>query len=342
MQNSTKQESPDVRGDFDQKINFLYNAIQDTQETIKFTDTKSGTVVVIGAAFITAIVTLVDKYISLFNSQSGISKWILMIGLSVFSICLSISLYLSIKSINPSNNPNEHVEFGDSDIKVDIQYYLTGLSPKMRFRDYLKEWKDSKFSTPVQKYYNSIKDIDSEGLLLSLTYEFIKLSYIKDKKHNRTQCALKWLGKCLFTLVLTIILYIGSQSIQSINLNAIVNKESSQNNIYWLIIGYYAIRFLSIKVLFQKINFKSGWLLTLLNSVIYTIIVGCIGYLLHGFSVLDVILIFLSSLLITRINLSVISEKMKLKKIDSDNRLSLLINDFLHIGVLMILSILRI
>ena len=83
-------------GDNEQKLNFLYNAIQDTQETIKFTDTKSGAIAVLGSAFVTAIVTLVDKYINLFNNQTDISKLILIAGSAFFGICLFISLVMLI------------------------------------------------------------------------------------------------------------------------------------------------------------------------------------------------------------------------------------------------------
>jgi len=298
-----------ISEDNEQKLNFLYNAIQDTQETIKFTDTKSGTIFVLGTAFITAIVTLVDKYINLFNNQIGISKWILIIGSILFCVCLFVSLYLSLKSINPSNNPNEHIEFGDVDYEVNVNYYLTGLNPSMRFRDYIWECKDSKFS--------------------------------KEKKYKRTQCALKWLVACLFTAGFTAIAFILSQNIDTVDMSSIINKNLNDKSIYWLIIGYFVVRIV-LTILFQSKTKISGLLNALLKCCTYSLIIGVIGYYMAGISIFDVILIFLTSLTIERINFSALLKKMRLIQEDSNTRISLLLNDFLHIAVLITISFLKI
>ena len=328
-------------GDNEQKLNFLYNAIQDTQETIKFTDTKSGAIAVLGSAFVTAIVTLVDKYINLFNNQTDISKLILIAGSAFFGICLFISLYLSIKSINPSNNPNKHVEFGDVDCEVDVNYYLTGLTPKMRFRDYIWECKDSKFSTSVEQYYDSISKVDSEGLLLSLTYEFIKLSYIKEKKYKRTQCALKWLAACLFTTGFTIILFILSQNIDTFDINSIIIKNLNGENIYWLIIWYFVVRIV-LSIIFQSKIKISAFLNTVLKCCTYSLAIGVIGYYIAGISIFDIILISLTSFLIEKINFSILLQKMHLIQVDGNKRIHFLLNDFLHIVILITISLLKI
>ncbi len=336
-----KHEDLIANDEIEQKLNFMYSAIQDTQETIKFTDTKSGTVVVIGAAFITAIVTLVDKYINLFNNQSEITKLILIVGSSLFCMSLFVALYLSLKSINPSNNPNEHVKFGDTNKNIDVDYYLTGLSPKMRFRDYIREYKDSKLSTSVSQYYNSIRNADSERLLLSLTYEFIKLSYIKDKKHKRTQCALKWLGTSFFIVGFTVILFITSRNLHGITINELISKQTKNEGIYWLVIIYFAIR-LILAVLSGRIRIKNSRLIFFLNNSIYTMTTGFTGYLLGRFSILDIVIIFLTSVLFARINFIALFKKLHLPQSDNNTRLFSLLDDFLHIGILFILSVLKI
>ena len=85
----------------------------------------------------------------------------------VYSIwCMLICFIILIAKIDKSsNNPNEHIEFGDVDYEVNVNYYLTGLNPSMRFRDYIWECKDSKFSTSVEQYFNSISKVGPEGLL---------------------------------------------------------------------------------------------------------------------------------------------------------------------------------
>jgi hypothetical protein len=61
-----------------------------------------------------------------------------------------------------------------------------------------------------------------------------------------------------------------------------------------------------------------------------------------GISIFDVILIFLTSLTIERINFFALLKKMRLIQEDSNTRISLLLNDFLHIAVLITISFLKI
>lgn len=116
------------------KLNFLYNAINDTQEVIRFSDTKSGVVFVLGTGLLAASVTLADKYLILIDKLKPYSKVILLSGSAITLAFLIIALILSLRSINPANNPNNHVDIGDWTGMPKVSYYLSGLLPPMRGR----------------------------------------------------------------------------------------------------------------------------------------------------------------------------------------------------------------
>ena len=188
------------------RIQYLYNAINDTQETIKFTDTKSGVVIVLESAILTAFITISNDYMKFLAHFKGINKSILIFATLIFGIELFISIFLSIISINPKNNPSNHIISGNK--KTDLKYYLAGITPKMRLKDYIYEFPDSKLAISVDYFQNIVTKATHEDITLSLINEFLKLSYIKEKKIKRTQCSITWLKICFITVFLVLILLI--------------------------------------------------------------------------------------------------------------------------------------
>ena len=189
------------------KLNFAYNSIQDIQETIRFIDTKAGAIIVLITAITTAIITIMDSFITFYINQTVTSKNILLVGCVVFAILMFITLYLSIRAIHPRNNPNEHVIIGDDKIELVLSYFISGFSSKMGVIDYIKERKDLKFKMTVAEHYRAILESTPEQILLTLSYETIKLSYIRDKKNKRTCCALSCLLLSFLVALITTGLY---------------------------------------------------------------------------------------------------------------------------------------
>lgn len=193
----------------DNKFDFLYNAINDTQATIRFTDTKSGAVIVIVMGLIAGTVTLFEKYYSALMSLAFLPQLIATLGMAVCGICLFIALNLALQSINPVNNPNCHIDIGDlRGSPTPLDYYVSGLTPSMRWEDYYWELEDSQLKKSMSEFYKDLESCSETELLKALSFEFLKLSYIKEKKVHRAKLSIKWIERCIWIFAISIIMVI--------------------------------------------------------------------------------------------------------------------------------------
>lgn len=187
-------------------------------------------------ALLAAAVTLTDKYLSLLEQLYPFSKGIAVAGSTLSVLCLFIALILSFRSINPSNNPNEHINIGDWLDRPPLQYYLTGLVPAMRWEDYLWDLKDSKLNVSASDYYNVLMKSAKQDLLQSLTCELLKLSYIKEKKIHRSKASLKWIEVCIWVAGLTVVGILLTENFANIPFRHF--GSINVNAIFWLMVGH--------------------------------------------------------------------------------------------------------
>lgn len=321
---------------YDERFNFIYNAINDTQETIRFTDAKSGSVIVVVMGLIAGVVTLIDKYYLLLNKLPSLCREFTIVGVTCFIVSILASLILSLLSINPSNNPNEHIDIGEFLDKPNIKYYLSGLNPKMRLKDYLWEPKDLKFSTTVSEYYKNIEESEDSDLLKALSYELIKLSYIKEKKIYRTKASLKWVEKSIWIAIFTIVMVLITYSTQiqySFNV-----RNLNCNLLLYLFVGHILGDFL-LQTSWQAENKSKNWSALLIHSLIYSMAVYLLAFFAGGISLIDILLIFLTHVLLDKgnfVNWWLITVK---KELNSNAQIRFLVDQSLHLIVLLIITI---
>lgn len=327
-----------TQDNYSEKYNFIYNAINDAQETIRFTDTKSGAVIVVVMGLIAGVVTLIDKYYILLKQLTVLPKVIAIVGVVYFSICLFISLILSLRSINPANNPNDHIDLGDWSDKPDIRYYLSGLIPSMRWEDYLWELKDLKFGVNASEYYKSIDESKNSDLLKSLTLELLKLSYIKEKKMQRTKAALKWIEQCIWTAALTIILVLITYNTK---LTPSLSIENLDYNIFLFLIVGHAVGDFLLQTSWQAENKSRLWKALITHGLVYSIVVYLFALLAGGISLISIVVIFLSHVLLDKGN--IVNWWIKtIKKEQADKaQIRFLVDQSLHVLVLLIISIIN-
>lgn len=321
-----------------EKSNFIYNAINDAQETIRFTDTKSGAVIVVVMGLIAGVITLIDKYYILLKHLAFFPKVVAIVGVVYFSICLFISLILSLRSINPANNPNNHIDLGDWSDKPDIEYYLSGLIPSMRWEDYLWELKDVKFGINASEYYKSIEESKKSDLLKSLTLELLKLSYIKEKKMQRTKAALKWIEQCIWTVAFTITLVLITCNTK---LTPSLNFEYLDYNTFLLLIVGHAVGDFLLQTNWQAENKSRIWKALLTHCLVYSIVVYLLALLAGGISLISILVIFLSHVLLDKGN--IVNWWIKtIKKEQTDKvEIRFLVDQSLHILVLLIIFVIN-
>ena len=321
-----------------ERFNFIYNAINDTQETIRFTDTKSGAVIVVAMGLIAGVVTLLDKYYTLLNQLAVLPKVIAIMGIIYFSVCLFISLILSLRSINPANNPNNHINIGDWQDMPNTKYYLSGLTSSMRWEDYLWELNDLKFSLSASKYYKSIEESNDSDLLKSLTLELLKLSYIKEKKMQRTKAALKWIEQCIWTAALTTIMVLITYNSELAPSWSV--KNQNYDIFLFLIVGHAVGDFL-LQTSWQAENKSRIWKALITHGLVYSVVIYLITLMAGGISLLSIVVIFLSHVLLDKGN--IVNWWLKtIKKEQTDNtQIGFLVDQSLHVLVLLIVTIIN-
>jgi hypothetical protein len=176
------------------KSEYLYNAIDDANNTIRFLDTK------IGAVFvgISLCITLLQlSAIPIQNLYVSLSKSIFLHVLFVFicisySACLVLSVTYGFLTIKPQRTPKIQAEGKEL---VELWYIST-----------LEKGKD----IPLLKYFHALKFLTEEGCILSILSELLKLSYIRNLKFKSSNlCFLFFIYSLvpLGLLFLCIILY---------------------------------------------------------------------------------------------------------------------------------------
>lgn len=194
--------------EYKEKLDLVYRAINSTQEIIRFSDTKAGTVIVLITALIAATISFMDKYTRITQSLTSypIARTILLGGACIFLLCIISALFMALKSINPSRDTTSHVDLSDVKNVPAGLYYITGLTREMKLGDYIREIPDLKLSVTMKQYYDKISATDLDGLMKTLIADLLRISYIKEKKMKRTEAALRCIVYGIWTLGGTVIL----------------------------------------------------------------------------------------------------------------------------------------
>src|ERR1035437_1085478 len=145
--------------EYSRKSIFLYNAIKDAQDLIRFYDTKAGVAVVIVAAMWAYYIKLIPEFIN------SLCCCCLVIFLNPFLILCNMTLvtYLIYKIIFPQVNPASSISpdsITDEEKKVlDQNLFFVPQSSK------------SKHKNKFGEYYSNLKNLDEESELKVLAYE---------------------------------------------------------------------------------------------------------------------------------------------------------------------------
>lgn len=184
---------------------FLYRAIEDTQNTIRFTDTKAGVVIVssgIIAGYFLKLVTPLLTHIP--KSHPWVMYIVAAIGLFCL-IAIVVTILSSLTSIRPISNASCHI---NSDGVTSQIPFSINTAPRMGFSDLFWEKRRSVLSLSVKELLQKAS-VESSGQEIpkTLAFELLKLSYIRDKKVFRTSRSISWLVVSMFSnIVLSIVL----------------------------------------------------------------------------------------------------------------------------------------
>ena len=164
----------------DKKIEFLYSAIADTQELIRFIDTKTAVAITILAAYVIAFFSAIDKVVD-YHSYYSFWFWIF---LNIFFLLLACSIIVTARVIRPTNNPKDNVNFGNAP-EPQLKYFI---SPNDYSKGNFHQFTNSgafKLKENFEAYINQLSGVKDEDIMNALTLELFKVSFIRNIKNDR-------------------------------------------------------------------------------------------------------------------------------------------------------------
>ncbi|QNU23799.1 hypothetical protein [Geobacillus zalihae] len=110
----------------EKQFEFLKEAINDTQNTIRFIDSKASAVIVLWSIVITALVSTYNKWIEwlrqFYKNEGHLEILFITLILLGMAICFILSLLLVYRTLLPNNSPVEHLKLDEVNLKKTILY----------------------------------------------------------------------------------------------------------------------------------------------------------------------------------------------------------------------------
>lgn len=157
----------------DKKIDFLYASILDTQATIRAIDVKSGFLFVLLFSPIYTFTNITHLHLAILD-EPGWFHCMIIADFSIWILAIT-SLLMSVAAIsNPSNHVSGANEAGS---------FYGGYLFSVNFLDVFVNRKNTSTKTVLQEM--SILPENDANIISELTFEKIKLSYIRTVKMKR-------------------------------------------------------------------------------------------------------------------------------------------------------------
>ncbi len=278
---------------------FLYKALDDGQNTIRFTDTKAAVVIAFWTFFISTLISMRGIWFDYIVNLANWTELIFIIFLILLMIVYLIrSVILAYTALVPRSNPGAHIM--SEDVQAKGLFYLYGynlpvpLEPKYLYKNH----EDLKLGKKTKEYIEEFKEITEEEVNTEIILELQKISFIRNLKIDRVNESIALgmrfmiiFGVGLFYFIVRNLIDIGGVSeLWDLTFN----------------IEVFIILFIAHKIadyLFQTdnqaLNKTKKWVPLITHCFIYTLILTLLPYFITGFiSWLAIIVIFTSHVVI--------------------------------------------
>lgn len=261
------------------KMDLIQKAIDDTQNTIRFTDTKAAAVI----GFWGIVFTI------LFRTTDSWSSWISAFTFSVYNIVilaiLVMMLFYFIKSVClaylvlvPKTNPVKHVK--TEDVSINELYFISSLDKPLSGRSLYRLSENIKLKDSTNTYYEKIQGLDHDGLMRELIIELQKVSFIRTVKVARANISITSVINFLITLFLLFVYIIGNQFMSG-SYNIMFNLNLNIELLAVLLIGHLIGDYL-LQTNKQALKKTEEWIPLILHCVVYTVTLSILAYFLDG------------------------------------------------------------
>lgn len=195
---NTESAKPDSNKDKDllgKRIDYLYQSIQDTQNTIRFLDAKASAVLVVHGILIAATVSAAQRLVPLLR-ETLIGDLFFWAYFLVF-ICQALSIYFVILCVRGRSNPTAAIDKEGLDLKQ--TFFVQDPAWREQTWEVLRG-KNSSWKTSSREQLAKIDGLDGAGIVNELVAEQLKLSFIRARKHSKITLAFRWLSRGLILL----------------------------------------------------------------------------------------------------------------------------------------------
>jgi hypothetical protein len=177
----------------DKKIEFLYAAIDSSQRLIKFTDTKTAAAIAIISAMVADLLNRLGGTFEKIVEYSSLLGCLFNVTFLILVLLLISCIIIAGRIIKPTNNPTENLNIDSEDIEsVKNMYYI--------YKSKYASWNHMFFNSDKHKldikfkdYCDKINELDPNKIIKVLSFEILKVSFIRSIKDDR----FKWLVRLL-------------------------------------------------------------------------------------------------------------------------------------------------
>lgn len=187
-----ESDKPGDNGDSDllgKRIDYLYQSVQDTQNTIRFLDAKASAVLVVHGILIAATVSAAQRLVPLFQDDP-VGDLFFFTYFAVL-ICQGLSIYFVILCVRGRSNPEEAIDQNGLDLKRTFFVHDPGWKDETVE---IMRGKTSCWKTDSKGHLAKINGLDEAGIINELVAEQLKLSFIRARKHSKIRLAFYWLS----------------------------------------------------------------------------------------------------------------------------------------------------
>ncbi len=186
----------------DKKIEYLYSAISDAQELIRFIDNKTAFAITILGVYFVTFFSSIDKII---KYSFGYSFWFWFL-LSSFILLLLLCIVVTVKIIKPTINPIDNIVFGNKSQPLVKFFLMPNDYPKASLYSFTNSTK-FKLRENFESYTQNLISISDMEIIDSLTLELFKVSFIRNIKNDRFNTLLNLLFFTTIFFLVTFILF---------------------------------------------------------------------------------------------------------------------------------------
>lgn len=266
----------------EKQFEFLKEAINDTQNTIRFIDSKASAVILLWSIVITALVSTYNKWIEwlrqFYKNEGHLEILFITLILLGMAICFILSLLLVYRTLLPNNSPVKHLKFDE--VKLKENYFLYSTDNKMSFFDLFRRNPKIKLRKPTKEFILNIKQLTDEQIIEEMAIELQKVSSIRLIKLQRINKGIFFF--LIFIVLLTIlIVYSLISSLIQVDFNFFDISINIELFIYLYLghkIGDYLLQ--SDK---QAKSKQNSWYYLLVHCAIYSLSVIAVPFIFIGY-----------------------------------------------------------